>query len=159
MIYKNAKRRNVQNWTTEHFSIYAATFSRGRYGFAHECSIYPGTVDPAFTFEPVEGVRRWCNRTWESFTYESALRRAIEKLPATLRTLATREIIDARNRSEHERCERIAGAFEAAFKSMPDGCRQAMAGATVESMEDAERLTGVMNAIGIICNASNGGKA
>lgn len=154
MIYPKAKRRNAQHWTTDHFSIYAATFNR-RSGFAHEVTIYPATVDPGYTFEPAEGLQRWENRSWESFTYESALQRAIEKLPATLRTLATHEIMEARKASERAAADSMFKAFKTAYDAMPNGCKRVISGATIESTEDAQRVTGIMAAVGILCKGGN----
>ena len=116
-------------------------------------TIYPAGT--ASDFEPVTGRARWYNRRWESFKYERATAAAIEKLPARFRDQARAELIDARIQSARAEASDSVQRFADAFHSMPKNCQQAARNITIETPEEAERLTGIFSAIGFICG---GGK-
>lgn len=149
------KKRVLDHFTSANFHVIFWTTNRPD-GFLHHAVIYPN--GPESAFDPVEGRARWYNRTWESFRYESATARAIAKLPARYREQARAELITARNAATAAEADRTVAAFKKAYESMPAGCQRAAQGIAVGSVEDAQRLTGIFSAIGLLCNASNGGK-
>lgn len=147
------KQRNTTNFTSANFHVIQWTTNRPD-GVLHHATIYPAGA--ASDFEPVTGRQKWYDRTWESFRYESATLRAIEKLPARYRAQARAELIDARKESERAAAADSVQRFADAFHSMPANCQRAAQGLTVNTPEEAERLTGIFSAIGFICG---GGKA
>lgn len=106
------KRYNQQNFTAnvngKSYEFYCWTTST-RNGFCHSaeiyCQSYIGCVKQS-----------WINRTWERFTYETALRRAIEKCPKEDREELTAILIERKAQKEHEEAE----AFLNSFKAMHD---------------------------------------
>ena len=69
----------------------------------------------------------YCNRNWESFQYETALRGMIRKFPKGMQEAMTRQLIDGEAAAEHDRCE----AQFAQFKGLYDGL----------NAENKERMT------------------
>lgn len=59
------------------------------------------------------------NRTWESFQYETALYRAIDKFPKSVREPLRLEV-EAVALDEHKKAERFIKAFEANFAALSD---------------------------------------
>ena len=59
------------------------------------------------------------NRTWETFEYETALYRAIEKFPKSLREPLRLEV-EAVDLDEHKKAERFIKVFEANFAALSD---------------------------------------
>lgn len=59
------------------------------------------------------------NRTWESFQYETALYRAIDKFPKSVREPLRLEV-EAVALDEHKKAERFIKAFEANFAVLSD---------------------------------------
>ena len=88
----------------------------------------------------------YMNRTWERFDYETALGRAIEKLPKALREPVRRQIIDGDAEAEHERAERMFSGF----KRLHDGlstenkARLAESGIVMQTEGDARAVMGLM---------------
>lgn len=122
MIYPKAKRRNHQTFESKNFTAYCATFSRGRKGFAHECSLY--FKSRVGTTYKVEGLSKWINRTWEQFTYESCILDAIEKLPEELIEKAKEELIDSHFKKVEEETQKFLSDFESEYKKLPDSTKE-----------------------------------
>lgn len=57
------------------------------------------------------------NRTWESFDYESTLRRAADKLPKAIRESLNLEF-DVIVKNEHDKCAAFLKAFERNFNAL-----------------------------------------
>lgn len=118
MIYPNAKRWGETEINTEHFSFVCAGFNRGRYGFAHECRIYSYNDDKTRIYKEAEGLSRWCNRTWESHRYITAINDAIEHIAdKELAALAALEINEYFNK-ELAKMDEDLTAFKNAWKSL-----------------------------------------
>lgn len=87
-----------------------------------------------------------CNRTWETFTYETVLSRAIDKLPKSLQEGAREQIIIGGKKKEEER----ADAMFNSFKKLHDGLtpenkeRLANSGIEIHSEDDARAVMGLM---------------
>ena len=88
----------------------------------------------------------YLNRTWERFRYETALSRAIDKLPKDVREAVRRQIIDGEAAEE----EKKADAMLSSFKSLHDGLneenkrRLADSGISIQSEGDARAVMGLM---------------
>lgn len=90
-------------------------------------------------------------RTWESFTYECALRAAIRKLPAALRDGATAQIIEKTAQEERERAEGMVAAFQALHSRLSDNNKARLAASDIEikSEGDASAVMGIMACMAI----------
>lgn len=109
-----------------------------RAGFCHTVvSLDYDTTDTKVTYY---------NRTWERFEYETALSRAIDKLPKDVRETVRRQIIDGEAAEE----ERRAGAMFDNFKRLHDGlsdenkARLASSGIEIHNEGDARAVMGFM---------------
>ena len=138
MIYPKAKRWGHQTIEAGRWIAYCAGFNRGRYGFAHECSIYgPDGVS-------AKGLARWCNHTWENFTYETSIRDAIEKLPAEYQQEACEALIDKKIRDEKESCDKFLKMFESAYKNTSDETKERLKNVTIHNESEAHAVYGWM---------------
>jgi hypothetical protein len=143
------KRRNQQSFYAtingREYAFYCWTTST-RCGFCH-------TVATSVGYRQLSDTKvSYYNRTWERFDYETALGRAIDKCPKEDREELREQIIEKKNREETERCERIFGAFEKAYNSLNDANKQHLAnsGVTVNSLEEAEQMTGIMKMMSLM---------
>ena len=88
----------------------------------------------------------YCNRTYERFTYESVLSRAIDKLPPVLQKPVRDQIIDGKAAEEEQRVE----AMFQSFKSLHDGLNEenkeclANSGIEIHDEADARAVMGLM---------------
>jgi hypothetical protein len=117
-----------------------------RYGFCH-------TVQSK-TYSTTDTKVSYYNRTWERFTYESALKRAIEKLPTDIQQAVYDQIIDGKAAEEEQKAEE---QFEA-FKKLHDGlseenkARLANSGIEMHSESDVKGVMGLMALMTILQN-------
>lgn len=147
MIYPNSKRYNRKTFTSENFYVICARFSRGRNGFADECTIfYNGS-------EYVEGVQKWINRTWESFDYESAMLQAMKKLPNNLQDIFRKEIITAQKEREERQAEAFLSSFKKNYESLSDKSKEILKKTPmIETAEQASAVAGVVGALDVLDN-------
>lgn len=82
-------------------------------GFCHHVYVIGGGKDYEHTRVS------YYNRTWESFQYETALYRAIDKFPKSIREPLRLEV-EAVALDEHKKAERFIKAFEANFAALSD---------------------------------------
>lgn len=82
-------------------------------GFCHHVYVIGGGKDYEHTRVS------YYNRTWESFQYETALYRAIDKFPESVREPLRLEV-EAVALDEHKKAERFYKAFEANFAVLSD---------------------------------------
>lgn len=80
-------------------------------GFCHHVYVIGGGKDYEHTRVS------YYNRTWESFQYETALYRAIDKFPKSVREPLRLEV-EAVALDEHKKAERFINAFEANFAAL-----------------------------------------
>ena len=118
------------------------------YGFRHVAFLERGYYE--------EQLAKACyyNRTWESFQYETVLKRAIKKLPKADQEQLHAILIDKTNQEEHERCERELKAFESLFNKTSDTFKQTMANSDfiMNSEDDVKLVKGLM-ALDIVMNS------
>lgn len=94
----------------------------------------------------------YLNRTWERFTYESVLKRAIDKLPTDVRQQVYDQIIDHKAAEEEQKAEE---QFEA-FKKLHDGLtpenkeRLANSGIEMHSESDMRSVMGLMGLMSLM---------
>lgn len=94
------------------------------------------------------------NRTWERFTYETALRGMISKFPKGMRGAMTDQIIDGKAAEEEEKAE----AMFQGFKKLHDGLnaenkeRLANSGITIQSESDARAVMVLMGLMTLMQN-------
>lgn len=82
-------------------------------GFCHHVYVIGGGKDYEHTRVS------YYNRTWESFQYETALYRAIDKFSKSVREPLRLEV-EAVALDEHKKAERFIKAFEANFAALSD---------------------------------------
>ena len=115
-----------------------------RYGFRHICDFRrPGE------WSATRAKCCYYNRTWESFRYESLLRRAADKCSPEIAE-AIRDMIAARAAAEHEKAEASFKAFKADYDKCPAGVKKALSGVTIESEADANFIAGTVKAIALL---------
>ena len=146
------KKYNHQTFHVEHpFPVVFASHSEGtRYGFRHVCD-FRTDPDPLADWSRVSCA--YYNRTWERFCYESVLRKAIEKFPKEYREELRRQLIDGTADAEKKRCDAELAEFEKLYRQQTPGMKKALANCTIESEEDARRVTSIMK----MAVAMNGG--
>ena len=137
------KQYNIQYFTAKvngeeiEFRCYT---TNTRCGFCHTAHLM------GWNYDITDTKASYYNRTWERFTYESVLKRAIEKLPASLQQAVHDQLIDHKAAEEEKQAEE---QFEA-FKTLHDGLneenktRLANSGISINSEGDAKAVMGLM---------------
>lgn len=110
-----------------------------RNGFCHTCYDYHGDRTSKVPY---------LNRTWESFEYETVLRRAIDKYPKNIREQLTKALIEKRVQQEREQAERD---FQR-FKQLHDGLTQQQKELLAQTppMQTEEDMHSVMGIMGVM---------
>ena len=91
----------------------------------------------------------YCNRTWERFTYETALKRAIEKLPTEVRQKVYDQIIDHKAAEEEQKAEEFISKFEALHSGLSEENKQRLANSGIE-IHNEEQAKGVMGLMALM---------
>lgn len=88
----------------------------------------------------------WCNRPWQRFDYETALRRAIDKLPKELQQGAREQIIEGKAAEEEKAANEMVKSFQKVYDDCSPRQKEMLAnsGIHMESKEDVERVKGLM---------------
>ena len=109
-----------------------------RYGFCH-------TVQNR-TYSVSDTKVSYYNRTWERFTYETALKRAIEKLPKDVQQAVYDQIIDHKAAEEEQKAEEQFQAFKSLHDSLSDENKERLANSGIEmhSESDVKGVMGLM---------------
>lgn len=165
----STKRYNERHFTaklangrTYHFYCYR---TNTRMGFCHTCATEVYAPEGA---GGIPGVRycsagggwgtfrdtkcSYSNRTWERFTFETALRYAIGKCPKSDRAELTRLVIDKENEEASRRCDRMLGAFMAAYNTLSDKRKAELAEnpPMLHTQEEAKAMTLAMRMTSLI---------
>lgn len=88
----------------------------------------------------------WCGRDWQRFDYESALKKAIAKLPKDLQGEVYAQLIDRKAKAESEKAE----AMFQNFKKIHDACsprqKEMLANSNIvmNSEKDVKAVEGLM---------------
>lgn len=115
-----------------------------RYGFRHVCDVHKHGMIRAHVSQS------YYNRTWERFTYETVLAKAIDHCPPEDRAELRARLIDRTAEAEHERCEAELANFKALYDQQTPGMKKALASVTLQSEDDVKFVTGVMKAATIL---------
>ena len=135
------KRRNVQyfdcviNGVKYEFTAYTTDT---RNGFCHTVvSEDYGVTDTKVSY---------MNRTWESFCYETALCKMIDKFPKHWRERMRNQLIEKKEAEERDRCDKEMKEFEGLYNSLSNESKERMAksGIVMESEEDVKLVKGLM---------------
>ena len=133
-------------------------YSQGtRYGFRHICCEgYSDTEVARYVKDKIIGKACYYNRTWESFKYETVLRKAINNLyesdevKAKLRAI----IIDKTEQEERERCEAQVKAFETLWNGLSEKNKEHIRNGVgengIQSDEQAQTVMGVMQMMSLL---------
>ena len=88
------------------------------------------------------------NRTWERFTYESVLIKAIDKLPESVRQKVYDQIIDHKAAEEEQKAEEQFQAFKSLHESLSDENKERLANSGIEVTP--KTYSGVMSLMGLM---------
>lgn len=112
-----------------------------RNGFCHTCYDYAHDKTSKVSYY---------NRTWESFEYETVLRRAIEKCPKRLQQPLTDILIHKKEQEIHEQCEAQVQRFKELHDGLTDKQKELLAQTPpMQSEEDMHRMMGIMGMMNI----------
>ena len=121
------------------------------YGFRHICCEgFSDTTVARYVKDDIIAKATYYNRTWESFQYETVLRRGIENLNVDKDTKAKLKaiLIDKTAQDEHEKCEQQIKAFESLWNGLSDKnkehIRNGLGDNLIETEEQANAVMGVM---------------
>lgn len=119
-------------------------------GEEHVVSLYM-TKTPNYTTEHAscegkEGTYKWCNRPWQSFTYEMAMKKMIELLPKNWQPKAKATLLGETAKETEERCDNLFKNFKAAHDSLSDKGKEFFAehAPLMETEEDVKLTTSLM---------------
>ena len=94
----------------------------------------------------------YINRTWERFTYESVLIKAIDKLPESVRQKVYDQIIDHKAAEEEQKAEEQFEAFKKLHDGLSDENKERLANSGIEmhSESDVKAVMGLMALMSIM---------
>lgn len=142
-----SSRRNIQTFTADVNGVtvqFTCWTTSTRCGFCHTAS--------CDTYDTTDSKVSYYNRTWETFTYEKVLGRAIDKLPyKSLRDGARAQIIEKTAQEKREECQAFSRAFEALHSSLNQENKDRLAASDIEikSQADASVVMGLMTCMAI----------
>ena len=127
-------------------------YSQGTsYGFRHICCLgFSDTTVARYVKNDIIAKACYYNRTYESFKYETVLRKAINNLDVTdeVKEQLRAIIIDKTEQEERERCEREVKAFETLFNGLSEANKEHIRNGVgengIQSEEQANMVMGVM---------------
>ena len=125
--------RTIRCWTTD-----------TRCGFCHHAQMSYGG-------EPLTARVSYINRTYESFRYETCIKRLLDKLPKRDRELYKKRFIEKQCKEEHERCEAFVSAFKAEHDKLPQSQKDILAknAPMMESEEQAQAMLNTMRMMNV----------
>lgn len=145
MAYKLRNREvfraevNGKNYT---FTCYTQDTS---YGFRHVCCEgFSNTDNASYIKNDIIAKATYYNRTWESFRYETVLKKAIELQPKEDREQLKAILIDKRNIEEHEKCEKEMKAFENLYNQTSDRFKDVAKNIVMNDEKDMQIVKGIM---------------
>ena len=89
------------------------------------------------------------NRTWERFTYESVLDRAIDKLPADIQEAVRDQIIRGKAAEEEQKAEEQFQAFKKLHEGLSDENKERLANSGIEIHSESD-MKGVMGLMALM---------
>jgi hypothetical protein len=140
------KQRDIQYFTAKvngnevTFRCYT-TWTRN--GFCHTAH-YTG-----WDYSLTDTKASYYNRTWERFTYESVLIRAIDKLPTDVRQQVYDQIIDGKAAEEEKKAEDMFQSFKALHDGLSDENKERLANSGIEMHSESD-VRGVMGLMGLM---------
>lgn len=135
-LYGREVFRATVNGTDYTFTCY----SQGtQYGFRHICCEgFSDTTVARYVADDIIAKACYYNRTWESFKYETVLRKAIEKQPTADREQLKAILIDKTAQDEHEKCERDFAVFQNLYNQTSDDFKERMANSNIVMQSDSD---------------------
>ncbi len=140
-----ATTKDGQDFT---FTCYGQSTS---YGFRHICTLgCNNTTVAKYIKDDIIAKATYYNRTWESFKYETVLRKGINNLDVTdeVKEQLKAILIDKTAREEHEECERQVKAFENLWNGLSEKNKEHIRNGVgengIQSEEQANMVMGVM---------------
>ena len=91
----------------------------------------------------------YINRTWERFTYESVLIKAIDKLPESVRQAVYDQLIDHKAAEIEEQCDKELAAFEKLHESLTPENKERLANSGIEINSEGD-MHAVMGLMGLM---------
>ena len=143
------KQRDIQYFTAKvngnevTFRCYTTWTRNGFCHTAHYCG---------WDYSLTDTKASYYNRTWERFTYESVLKRAIDKLPTDVRQQVYDQIIDHKAAEEEQKAEEQFEAFKKLHDSLSDENKERLANSGIEmhSESDVKGVMGLMALMSIM---------
>lgn len=139
---------SVKHYNTQYFTAkvngeeitFVCYTTHTRVGFCHTARL------TGWNYNISDTKQTYYNRTWERFTYESVLKRAIDKLPTEIRQQVYDQIIDRKAAEEEEKADAMVKSFEALHSSLSDENKAHLvnSGIEIHSEEDAKSVMRVM---------------
>ena len=140
------KQRDIQYFTAKvngeeiTFRCYT-TWTRN--GFCHTAH-YTG-----WDYSITDSKIGYINRTWERFTYESVLSKAIDKRPTDVRQKVRDQIIDGKAAEEEQKAEEQFEAFKKLHESLTPENKEHLANSGIEMHSESD-VRGVMGLMALM---------
>ena len=136
------------------FTCYGQSTS---YGFRHICTLgYNDTTVARYVKDDIIAKACYYNRTWESFKYETVLRKGIENLNESKEVKQKLHdiLIDGKADEEHEKAEKDIQNFENLWNGLTDKnkdhIRNGLGENGIQSEEQAKAVMGIMALMNIM---------
>ena len=124
------------------------------YGFRHICTEgFNNTTNCSYIKRDIIAKACYYNRTWESFQYETVLRKGIENLSESkeVKDKLYAILITKTAQDEHEKVEKEVAEFETLWNGLSEANKQHIKNGVgengIQSQEQADMVIGVMKAM------------
>ena len=138
----NTKYFTAKVGTEEITFVCYTTYTRN--GFCHTAHL------TGWVYDINDTKASYMNRTWERFTYESVLKRAIDKLPAHLQQSVRDQIIDGKAAEEEQKAEAQFEAFKKLHEGLNEENKARLSGIEIHNEEQMDVVMGFMGLMTIL---------
>lgn len=146
MAYKQYNHESFYARINDTDYIFRCWSQRTRYGFRHVCDFRGG--DAWSTWRQAKCC--YYNRTWESFRYETVLRKAINKCPRDHQEELIRDIVEEKALQERLKAETSLADFQKEYEKSSPGVKEALRGTMITTEEEADRTLSLIKMANII---------
>lgn len=154
MAYKLYGRQVFEAEVNGEKYIFTCYSQNTSYGFTHVCTRgYNNTTERKWIKRDIIAKACYYNRTWESFQYETVLRKGIENLsePKEVKEKLHAILITKTAQDEHEKVEKEVKEFETLWNGLSEANKQHIRNGVgengIQSEEQADMVMGVMKAM------------
>ena len=147
MAYKKYNYKDFTCKVNDKTYVFRCWAENTKYGFRHLCLNFDDLGYAKYTSKAT-----YYNRTWERFTYETVLKKAIEQLPKEERQAVYDILIEGKAEQVKKECDNFFNDFKKEYEKLPQSTKETLKNTTITNEEQAKTLLMGMKMLNIINN-------